>query len=72
MVAAPHFNGDEAAALDTLNSGEKRAALGLHVTLTAPFKPMSADFAPLLQGRFLSLNDMLRVAVCAPLATRIY
>ena len=41
MVAAPHFDSDEAAALDTLNSGEKRAALGLHVTLTAPFKPIS-------------------------------
>ena len=62
MVAAPHFNGDEAAALDTLNSGEKRAALGLHVTLTAPFKPMSDGFAPLRAGQFISLNDTLRMA----------
>ena len=59
MVASPHFNSDEAAALDTLNSGEKRADLGLHVTLTAPFSPMSANFSPLRKGRFLPLNDVL-------------
>src|SRR5262249_17055483 len=46
MVAAPLFNRREAAALDSLNSGEKRAALGLHVTLSAPFKPLSTNFAP--------------------------
>jgi chitin disaccharide deacetylase len=63
MVAAPHFNSDEAVALDTLNSGKKRAAIGLHVTLTAPFSPLSADFSPLRKGRFLSLNDILRAAV---------
>src|SRR5215470_15797673 len=62
MVAAPHFDSDEAAALYALNSGEKRAALGLHVTLTAPFKPLSEDFAPLRDGRFLPLNEMLRAA----------
>jgi hypothetical protein len=63
MVVSPHFSGDEAAALDTLNSGKKRAAIGLHVTLTAPFNPLSADFVPLRKGRFLSLNDVLRAAV---------
>ena len=63
MVAAPHFSVDEAAALDTLNSGEKRAALGLHVTLTGPFKPISEGFTPLRHGGFLPLNDMLRAAV---------
>ena len=62
MVAAPHFGSDEAAALDTLNSGRKRAAIGLHVTLTAPFKPISEGFDPLRDGRFLPLNDMLRAA----------
>ena len=62
MVAAPHFNADEVAALDTLNSGEKRAALGLHVTLTAPFRPISERFMPLREGQFLPLNEMLRGA----------
>ena len=50
MVAAPHLGDDEADALELLNSGAKRAALGLHVTLTAPFKPMSAAFAPVRDG----------------------
>jgi predicted glycoside hydrolase/deacetylase ChbG (UPF0249 family) len=62
MTAAPHLGGDEADALDLLNSGEKRAALGLHVTLTAPFKPMSEGFAPARDGSFPPLNDMLRAA----------
>ena len=62
MVAAPYFNENEAAALDTLNSGKKRAALGLHVTLTAPFKPLSVNFMPSREGQFLPLNNMLRAA----------
>jgi predicted glycoside hydrolase/deacetylase ChbG (UPF0249 family) len=62
MVTGPHFNSDEAFALAKLNSGEKRAALGLHVTLTGPLRPLSANFAPLRQGRFLPLNSMLRLA----------
>jgi chitin disaccharide deacetylase len=62
MVAAPHFDPEEAAALDELNSGKTRAALGLHVSLTAPFKPLSEGFAPLRHGHFLSLNRMMRAA----------
>jgi len=71
IVAAPHFGSDEAAALDTLNSGKKRSALGLHVTLTGPFKPISGDFAPLRDGRFLPLNDMLRSAVSRRLQSEL-
>ena len=63
MVAAPHFDRGEAAALDMLNAKEKRAAIGLHVTLTAPFKPMSAEFAPLHHGAFPPLTKMMRVAL---------
>src|SRR5262245_51893091 len=62
MVAASHFSDDEAAALAGLNTGTKRAALGLHVTLTGPLQPLSENFAPLRQGRFLPLNAMLRMA----------
>lgn len=76
MVAAPHFNSEEATALATLNSGEKRAALGLHVTLTGPLQPLSENFAPLRRGRFLPLNAMLRMATARrlqpePLANEI-
>jgi hypothetical protein len=62
MVAAPHFNSEEAAALRKLNAREKRAALGLHVTLTGPLQPLSEKFSPLRHGRFLPLNAMLRLA----------
>ena len=62
MVAAPHFSSDDAAALAKLNSGGKRAALGLHVTLTGPLRPLSANFAPLRHGQFPPLNAMLRLA----------
>jgi predicted glycoside hydrolase/deacetylase ChbG (UPF0249 family) len=63
MVAAPHLSKGEARSLDALNGREKRAAVGLHVTLTAPFKPMSAGFAPLRDGKFLPLAEMMRTAV---------
>jgi len=76
MVAAPHFDSKDAAALAKLNSGEKRAALGLHVTLTGPLRPLSANFSPLHHGRFLPLNAMLRRATARrlqlePLANEI-
>ena len=71
MVASPYFDSDEAAALDTLNSGQKRADLGLHVTLTAPFGPMSAEFSPLRKGHFLPLNDVLRGAVARRLQSEL-
>jgi chitin disaccharide deacetylase len=63
MVAAPYLGGDEAPALERLNANEKRAVIGLHVTLTGPFKPMSAGFAPTRYGAFLPLPDMMRSAV---------
>jgi predicted glycoside hydrolase/deacetylase ChbG (UPF0249 family) len=63
MVAAPHLGDDEAPALELLNAGEKRAAIGLHVTLTAPFKPMSEGFAPLRGGAFFPLAEMMRASV---------
>jgi predicted glycoside hydrolase/deacetylase ChbG (UPF0249 family) len=63
MVSAPHLGTDEVLALKALNVGGKRAALGLHVTLTAPFKPLTTGFAPLRHGRFLPVGDVLRTAM---------
>lgn len=63
MTAAPYLDAEEAAALDELNSGIKRAAIGLHVTLTAPFRPLSEGFAPLADGHFLPLQKMMRAAM---------
>jgi predicted glycoside hydrolase/deacetylase ChbG (UPF0249 family) len=63
MMPVPHLGRDEADALKRLNSGIKRAALGLHVTLTAPFKPMSEGFAPLRDGGFLPHKDLMRASM---------
>jgi hypothetical protein len=63
MTAAAHLDAEEVAALDELNSGIKRAAIGLHVTLTAPFKPLSDGFIPLTHGHFLPLQKMMRSAM---------
>ena len=62
MVGAPAFTTEEVAALDALNSGERRAALGLHVTLTGPFAPVSDGYHPLRAHCFPRLNETMRLA----------
>lgn len=55
MVVTPSFSASDATALrEAATAG---AATGLHLTLTAPFHPLT-DFAPLRDGAFLSLNGM--------------
>lgn len=56
MVGTPSFSQAEAAAL--LDATAAGAAIGLHVTLTAPFAPLFRSFAPLRQGAFLPLAAM--------------
>jgi chitin disaccharide deacetylase len=63
LVAAPSFCRAEATALDVLNATAPRVAIGLHLTLTAPFRPLSTDFLPLREGQFLPVAAMLRHAV---------
>jgi predicted glycoside hydrolase/deacetylase ChbG (UPF0249 family) len=63
MMAAPHLSADEVNALEQLNSGRKRVAIGLHVTLTGPFQPMSEGFRPLREGRFLPHQTKMRGAI---------
>jgi chitin disaccharide deacetylase len=59
MVVAPSFQRAETASLKMLNAGTRRFAIGLHLTLTAPFKPLSAGFRPMRGGAFLPLSEML-------------
>lgn len=69
MVVAPSFGRAEARALAALNSAAPlnsvapRVAIGLHLTLTAPFRPLSPGFAPLRDGAFPPLGTMLRLAI---------
>jgi chitin disaccharide deacetylase len=63
MTAAHYLRDDEVGDLALLNAGRKRALLGLHVTLTAPFKPLTQDFAPLRDGAFPSNLDVLQLGM---------
>jgi chitin disaccharide deacetylase len=63
MVAAPSFHRTEALALDVLNAGARRVAIGLHVTLTAPFRPLGKSFRPLRNDAFLPLSETLARAL---------
>jgi len=56
MVGAPGFSPGEARALR--EAAEGHAAIGLHLTLTAPFAPLSKNFAPARGGAFLPLAAM--------------
>src|SRR4249919_97545 len=63
MVVAPSFSPAEAQSLAMLNTGGTRVAIGLHLTLTGPLKPLAAQYAPLADGAFLPLATTLRLAV---------
>jgi predicted glycoside hydrolase/deacetylase ChbG (UPF0249 family) len=63
LVAAPSFHRSEAASLDALNSIAPRMAIGLHLALTAPFRPVSQGFQPVREGAFLPLAATFRHAV---------
>jgi predicted glycoside hydrolase/deacetylase ChbG (UPF0249 family) len=58
IVVAPSFGIETARSL--LDTG--RAAIGLHVTLTAPFKPLT-EFTTLRGGAFLTLTNVLSMAL---------
>jgi predicted glycoside hydrolase/deacetylase ChbG (UPF0249 family) len=59
MTVAPSFHRAEALALQALNTTARRVAIGLHVTLTAPFHPLSDGFRPLRAGAFPALPALL-------------
>jgi predicted glycoside hydrolase/deacetylase ChbG (UPF0249 family) len=63
MVAAPHLSAEEADALVALNAGAPRAAIGLHVTLTGLFRPLSEGFAPVRAEHFLPQPEFTRLAL---------
>jgi chitin disaccharide deacetylase len=61
MVTAPSFSPAEADALR--EAAASHAAIGLHLTLTGPFRPLSPNFAPLRQGAFPPLAAMAQRAL---------
>jgi chitin disaccharide deacetylase len=59
MVVAPTFHRSEAASLNALRVHGAHVAIGLHLTLSAPFKPLSEGFTPLARGAFLPYRALL-------------
>jgi chitin disaccharide deacetylase len=59
MVVAPSFHRSEAASLTALRAHGARAAIGLHLTLSAPFEPLTQGYAPLTNNAFPSYGAML-------------
>jgi chitin disaccharide deacetylase len=63
MVVAPGFTRAEARSLAILNSGTPRAAIGLHLTLTTPFRPLTSGFTPLGENGFPLLRDLFKAGL---------
>jgi predicted glycoside hydrolase/deacetylase ChbG (UPF0249 family) len=60
MVVAPAFHSQSAA--DLIRATENGGAIGLHLTLTAPFRPLSGAFRPLADA-FLGVGPTLAAAL---------
>jgi hypothetical protein len=63
MVVGPALGRDEVAALQAVVANSARCAVGLHVTLSAPFRPLTMHFRPLDGGMFLSFPRLLRAGL---------
>lgn len=60
MVVGPAIDRDEVNALKEVAKANPRCAIGLHVTLTAPFRPLTMHFRPVEGGLFLPHTTLLR------------
>jgi hypothetical protein len=60
MVVGPAIGRDEISALQDAVANSPHCAIGLHVTLTAPFRPLTMHFQPLNGGMFLEFSKLLR------------
>lgn len=63
MTVGPAIGRTEVAALQDTAANSPRCAIGLHVTLTAPFRPLSMHFRPLDGGLFLPFPNLLRAGL---------
>jgi predicted glycoside hydrolase/deacetylase ChbG (UPF0249 family) len=63
MVVGPAIGREEVSALRTAAANSPRCSIGLHVTLTAPFRPLTMHFQPLDGGMFLAFPKLLRAGL---------
>jgi chitin disaccharide deacetylase len=63
MMVGPAIGRDEVSALQAIVASRSRCAIGLHATLTAPFRPLTMHFQPINGGMFLGLPKLLRASL---------
>jgi chitin disaccharide deacetylase len=63
MVVGPATGRDEIGKLRDSVAKSPRCAIGLHVTLTAPFRPLTMHFRPTDGGMFLPFAKLLRAGL---------
>jgi len=63
MVVGAAIGRDEVASLQEVAAKSPRSAIGLHATLTAPFRPLTIHFRPTDGGMFLAFPQLLRAGL---------
>jgi chitin disaccharide deacetylase len=63
MVVAPSWSRSEASLLANLGAAGRLRAVGLHLTLTGPFRPLTGSFKPLCGSVFRPLTDMILLSL---------
>jgi predicted glycoside hydrolase/deacetylase ChbG (UPF0249 family) len=62
MMVGPAIGREEVNGLLAAAAKRRRCAIGLHVTLTAPFRPLTMHFRPIESGMFVSFPKLLFAA----------
>jgi chitin disaccharide deacetylase len=63
MMVGPAIGRDEVSALQAVAASRSRCAIGLHATLTAPFRPLTMHFQPINGGMFFGFAKLLRAGL---------
>lgn len=63
MTVGPAIGRDEVSALTAAVASRPGCAIGLHATLTAPFRPLTMHFKPVDGGQFLAFPKLLRAGL---------
>src|ERR1700716_13279 len=71
MVVGPSIGRDEVSALAAVAPARPRCGIGLHVALTAPFRPLTMHFRPIDGGMFLAFPKLLRAGLLGRLDPEI-
>jgi chitin disaccharide deacetylase len=71
MVVGAAIGRDEITSLQAAAAQSPRCAIGLHATLTAPFRPLTMHFQPVDGGQFLSFPKLLRAGLARRLDPEI-